>query len=135
MKPRRGFSLREVMVATTIMGIAVVTLLSGLSNSVRNASRLTDYDRAALLARARMDTLLSDPKLPQNAVIEEAIDPASLGGAEGGWRARVTPFDTGPQARPLAPCLERIELEIWWRAGNRTRTFSLDGFRRGVIAP
>jgi general secretion pathway protein I len=135
MKPRRGFSLLEVMVATTIMGIAVVTLLSGLSNSVRNASRLTDYDRAALLARARMDTLLTDPKLPQNTVIEEAIDPASLGGAEGGWRARVTPFDVGPAPRPLAPCLERIELEIWWKAGNRTRSFTLDGFRRGVIAP
>ena len=48
MSARRGFTLLEVMVATTVMGIAVVTLMSGLSTSVRNASRLTDYDRVAL---------------------------------------------------------------------------------------
>ena len=46
MRSRRGFTLLEVMVATTIMGIAVVTLLSALSTSVRNATRLTDYVRA-----------------------------------------------------------------------------------------
>ena len=59
MRFRRGFTLLEVMVATTIMGIAVVTLLSALSTSVRNATRLTDYDRAVLLARAKMDALLA----------------------------------------------------------------------------
>jgi general secretion pathway protein I len=135
MRLRRGFSLLEVMVATTIMGIAVVTLLSGLSTSVRNASRLTDYDRATLLARARMDALLTDPNLPQNTVIQDGIDRESLAGAEGGWRARVTPLDVGPTPRPLAPCLERIELEIWWKSGAETRTFTMDGYRRGVIAP
>jgi general secretion pathway protein I len=135
MKSRRGFTLLEVMVATTIMGVAVVTLMAGLSGSMRNASRLTDYDRAALLARARMDTLLADPDLPRNATIEQPIDPAALGGAEGGWRARVTPFDTGPAPAPGKPCLDRIELEVWWKAGDQRRSFTLDGFRRGVIAP
>ena len=38
--------------------------MSALSTSVRNATRLTDYDRAALLGRAKMDALLVDPTLP-----------------------------------------------------------------------
>jgi hypothetical protein len=73
------------------MGIAVVTLMSGLSTSVRNASRLSDYDRVALLARAKMDALLVDPALPLASVMEDSLDPALLGGARGGWRAQVTP--------------------------------------------
>src|SRR5205085_7314962 len=81
-RSRRGFTLLEVLVATTIMGIAVVTLLSALSTSVRNATWLTDYDRAVLLARAKMDSLLVDPALPRQTVMEQPLDPVLLGGAK-----------------------------------------------------
>src|SRR5438105_12910561 len=111
MKSARGFTLLEVLVATTIMGIAVVTMLSALSTSVRNASRLTDYDRAVLLARAKMDSLLVDPALPRQTIMEEPLDPVLLGGVKGGWRAQVTPFERGPGDRPG---LDRVQLEIWW---------------------
>lgn len=127
MKRRRGFTLLEVLVATTIMGVAVVTLMSALSTSVRNATRLTDYDRAALVGRARMDALLADPALPLDAVLENSIDPASLGGARGGWRARVTPFEAGPDGKPG---VDRIQLQIWWMSGNTRRSFDLEAFRR-----
>jgi len=52
---RAGFTLLEVLVATVIMGIAVAGLIAGLSQSVRNAARLSDYDRAAMLARTKMN--------------------------------------------------------------------------------
>jgi general secretion pathway protein I len=132
MTGRRGFTLLEVMVATTVMGIAVVTLMSGLSTSVRNASRLTDYDRAALLARAKMDALLVDPKLPLATVMDEPLDPSLLGGARGGWRAQVTPFETAPSPVPGAFGLDRVQLEIWWMSGDRRRSFSLEAFRRSL---
>ena len=131
MKSRRGFTLLEVLVATTVMGIAVVTLLSALSTSVRNATRLTDYDRAALLARAKMDALLVDPALPHQTVMEEQLNPVLLGGASGGWRAQVTPFEAPPGA---GPGLDRVQLEIWWMSGNQRRSFGLEGFRRGAVA-
>ena len=129
MKARRGFTLLEVLVATTIMGIAVVTLLSALSTSVRNAGRLTDYDRAALLGRAKMDALLVDPALPHQTVMEQDLDASLLGGAKGGWRAQVTPFEQGPGAR-LG--LDRVQLEIWWMSGSKRRSFGLEGFRRSA---
>src|SRR5260370_29630456 len=129
MKARRGFTLLEVMVATTIMGIAVVTLLSALSTSVRNATRLTDYDRAVLLGRAKMDALLVDPALAQLTVLEQSLDPALLGGARGGWRAQVSPFEQAPGG---GLGLDRVQLAIWWMSGNQRRSFGLEGFRRAA---
>jgi general secretion pathway protein I len=132
---QRGFTLLEVMVATLIMGIAVAGLLSALSVSLRNAARLTDYDRAALLGRQKMDELLLAKPLPPNAVLEGTWDTGATAGGQMGWRARLTTFEMPPQAGPGAPVLDRVELEIWWMNGDKRRTFTLDGFRRGVIAP
>ena len=70
---RRGFTLLEVLVATAIMGIAVAGLIAGLSQSVKNASRLTDYDRAAMLARTKMNDLLLDVNLPFDGSVRGAV--------------------------------------------------------------
>ena len=59
---QRGFTLLEMIVATMIMGIAVVGLMSGISSTTRNAARLRDYDRVVQLARLRMNDLLADPR-------------------------------------------------------------------------
>src|SRR5215475_7071287 len=95
-----GFTLLEVLVATLIMGIAVAGILSGLSASVRNAARLTDYDRATLLARSKMDELLADQSIQRNVFIEGAFDAAMSGGSSSGWRARILPFEHAPGAGP-----------------------------------
>ena len=131
----RGFTLLEVLVATLIMGIAVVGLLSNISTSLRNAARVTDYDRVVLLARAQMDTLLLNRRLPWFTVVAGSFDPALAGGREAGWRARVTPFEMPLSHGVGASVLERIELEIWWKNGDNRRTFTLDAFRRKTLRP
>jgi general secretion pathway protein I len=130
----RGFTLLEVLVATLIMGLAVVGLLSSISTSLHNAARVVDYDRAALLARAQMDSLLLSSNLRPFAVLQGDFDPSLVGGREAGWRARVTPFEMKNRGAG-AWMLERIELEVWWTAGGDRRTFTLDAFRRKQLRP
>jgi general secretion pathway protein I len=133
---KRGFTLLEMIVATTIMGIAVVGLLVGISGATRNAARLRDYDRVVQLARLRMNELLLDERIPLNSEISGQFDPALTGGLNAGWRARVTVAETSPA--PPAPgdfVLDRIQLEIWWMAGPQRRTFALDTYRRRTLRP
>jgi len=128
----RGFTLLEVLVATAIMATAVVALLGNLSTSLSNASRLSDYDRAVLVARRTMDDLLLQPNLPRLSVLEGVYDPAATG-LRGGWRARLTLFERLPGAAPGTPALERIELEVWWESAGGRRTLALESFRRTVL--
>jgi general secretion pathway protein I len=128
----RGFTLLEMLVATTIMGIAVVGLLSNISTSLQHASRLTDYDRAALVARRKMNELLLDTRLPKDVFLSGRLDPATTR-LEGGWRARLTTFEVPPNLIPGTPILERVELEIWWGNDERRHRFALEAFRRALI--
>jgi len=123
---RKGFTLLEVLVATTIMAVAVVTLLGGISTSMRNASRLTGYDQAVMRARSKMDELTVNHRVPPNATLEDNYDASS------GWRARFTPFETLQGAPGGQPLLERIQLEVWWTEGGQRHSFPLEGYRRGV---
>ncbi|MDQ6707827.1 MAG: type II secretion system GspH family protein [Acidobacteriota bacterium] len=128
-KHSQGFTLLEVLVATMIMGVAVVTLLSALSTSMHNAARLTDYDRAVMLARTQMDALLLDYTIPLDSTIEGRFT------GDSGWRAKLTAFDMGPRPAPGVPILERMELEIWWLSGTQRRKFQLEAYRRDIWQP
>ena len=120
----RGFTLLEMLVATVVMAVAVTGLMSALSTSMRNAARLTEYDRASMMARSKMDELIAQPRLPRRTILQGP-----------GWRAKVTPFEAAPGPQPGSPVLDRIEVEVSWMAGEQRKTFTLEGFRRSVLTP
>jgi general secretion pathway protein I len=134
-RSERGFTLLEMMVATVILAVAIVGLMSGISGALRNAARLTDYDRAVQLARLRMNELVVDERLPRDTVVAGAFDPEQSGLREAGWRARLANFEMPPAKAPGQISLDRIELEIWWMSGVQRRTFTLDAYRPHVLRP
>ena len=132
---QRGFTLLEVLVATAIMAIAVSGLLSSLATSMRTAGRLTDYDRATMLARQKMDALLVDEKAPRSAPFQGEWDPALTTGLPCGWQAIVRPWDVPPGAGVGTPVLDRVQLTVWWITNGQRRTFTLEGYRTGILTP
>ena len=103
------------------MGIAVAGLIAGLSQSTKNASRLTDYDRAAMLARTKMNDLLLDANLPFDGNVEGQVHRRSIGRRPERMAGVVAPFDSPPRAGPGTMILQRVALEVWWTAAKRTR--------------
>ena len=94
MRRRAGFTLLEMIVATALMSIAVVGLLSLLSASLSNASRARQYDQVAMLARSKMNELLVETPLPVGLPLAGQWDASS------GWRALAEPFEAMPNAFP-----------------------------------
>jgi len=129
-RARGGFTLLEVLVATVIMGVAVTALIAGLSQSVKNADRLKAYDRASMLARARMNDLLLDPDLPFDGSVEGTFPADQSGGIPSGWKASLRPFDLPPNAGPGAVILQEVALDVWWepQSGGR-RDLRLQSYR------
>lgn len=131
-RAERGFTLLEALVATAIMGIAVAGVMSGLATASRNVSRLTQYDRATILARSKMDALLVDYTIKRGAPVEGRFTPEAAGGVEAGWRAVVTPFETLDGSGGGYWVVDQVALEIWWMDGDTRRTFALNGYRRST---
>ena len=135
MRAQRGFTLLEMLVATTLMGVAIAGLLSGIAGATRNAARVRDHDRAVQLARLRMNELLVDFRLPRETVVSAPFDPALTGGLEAGWQARLTTFEMPPVVAPGQLALDRIGLEVWWNSGGKHRSVTLEAFRPRVLKP
>ncbi len=134
MNRRSGFTLLEVLVATLIMGIAVAGLIGGLSQATKNAARLTDYDRAGMLARTQMNEFLADSLMPLAGAAEGQFPAGMTGQMPSGWRAEWRPFEMPPQAPPGTMVLVRIDLEVWWQPATGTRrSIRVEGFKRGYV--
>src|SRR4030095_11751001 len=111
-----------------IMGVAVAGILNALTASSRNVVRLTQADRAVLLARTKMDELLVNDTLPRKAFMEGAFSGVGEGAMAAGWRARIMPLEFAPEATELNWVIDRVELEIWWMDGATRRSFTLEGY-------
>jgi len=133
MMRQRGFTLLEMLVASTIMAVAIVGLFAGIGGAARNAARLRDYDRATQLARMKMNELLADDNLGRFAERNGLFDSSLTGGADVEWRARLTTIEMPPTVSAGQPCLQRIELQISWTNGSQQRTFTLDSYRTHIL--
>ncbi|MEI9976664.1 MAG: type II secretion system protein, partial [Ignavibacteriota bacterium] len=130
---RRGFTLLEMLVASTIMAVAIVGLLEGIGGATRIAAHLRDYDRAAQLARLQMNTLLADDSLRAGSSLNGVFNRELTGGLDVEWQSRLSTVEMPPSPMLGQPCLQRIELQISWLNGDQKRTFTLDAYRSHLL--
>ena len=113
----QGFTLLEVLVATMVLGIAVVIVMQLFSGGLDQARRAEDYTRAVFHARAKMEEVLLDP--PSEPVSAQGV-------FDDGYRwALETLLDTEltPEALGVQPIVVRVT--IGWGFDQHPKEFHL----------
>lgn len=117
-----GFTLLEVLVAMTIVGLGVVTLLQIFSLGLRLQARSVSRGEAIVQGSRLMDELLARKQL------DGALDGRL---ADGRWTAQVRTVPDAPTSLGLSGNweLKELALDVTVRDGERERQVELKTFR------
>jgi prepilin-type N-terminal cleavage/methylation domain-containing protein len=109
-----GFTLLEVVVAMTIVGIGVVTLLEIFSSGLRLGSRSSAATEAMIYGRQAMDEILLRRR------IEEGPQQGSLN-ERARWKLGVEPVREPPDTLSLSSAWELKEITLDMRVTDTGR--------------
>lgn len=113
----RGFTLLEVLVATTILGLAIVMLMQLSSQGLRLLRLSDDYQQAVLVA----DRVVRSVDVPQ-----EGVEVGQEGRFQ--WERRVVlvpmPEELTPGAGPK-PLLYALSVAVRWGGSRKLELASL----------
>jgi prepilin-type N-terminal cleavage/methylation domain-containing protein len=107
---QRGFSLLEVLVAVTIIGIGFSVVFSGMTGSVRGLQRVEANDHRLELARFKLAEL--------DLIRRIRPDDSATGVFDDGtrWTLKSTPFIPAVEGgtRPNPASVLRVDLTLEW---------------------
>ena len=119
-----GFTLLEVLVAVSIVGIALVVLMRLHLLSLDATLAAQDMSTAVLLAQGKMATFLAQS--PQAGEDEGQFDGPDL--ERFTWTTSVTRYDLGPEDQDGSVGVRRVTVSVHWREGNRNRSYQLETY-------
>ena len=117
-----GFSLIEVLVAFSIMGMALGVLYEALGGSVRALGDAEHHGHAILLAES---VLALHDSIPPGGLEQAGQSPGFT------WRVMTEPLPALDE-RPDVWQLHRVVVEVSWEDRGQSRTFRLVGVRPEV---
>lgn len=121
MRPSRGFSLLEILVAFAILALSLGVLYRSVGASARQVVVVSGQERADVLARSLMEAYESVPP----SGLQASGDAAGLS-----WSVATQPFVTPQQqANPRAVRLHAVHIAIRWQDGEQQRVLELDTLR------
>jgi prepilin-type N-terminal cleavage/methylation domain-containing protein len=127
---RAGFTLLEIAVALSILGLVLVTMMQVISGGLTLEYKAGHLGRAVVKARALMDELMTELELRDG--VEEGGD-----GTDIRWRRTVrlaTPEEGGPLDESELDfehehALRFVEVVVAWNEGQREKTYTLQSLR------
>lgn len=117
-----GFTLIEVLVAMTILGLGFSALFAGMSQSARNITKIERVQRREMFTR----NLLAELDLVRQLTPGDT----SSGNFDDGtrWRLEVQPYiDATPQ---LPAGVVRVELRLEWDAASGVQQKTIETYRQ-----
>lgn len=113
----RGGTLLEVLVAVTILALAVVALMQLSSQSLRLLQRADDYQRAVMLAERIART---------TSIAAEGVEAGQDGRFQWERRVRLVPVPEALVPNPHhGPCLYALSVAVRWERGRALEVASL----------
>ncbi|MBI4773611.1 MAG: type II secretion system protein [Deltaproteobacteria bacterium] len=125
---QRGFTLLEILVALTLMGLVLTTVIELLSSSLNTAAVAKETAQAALLGRRLMDGLLGQDETfenedwPQGGALDDVYS----------WRVTITPYldlDVEDAEETFPFIIYSCDLSVEWQSGIRTRSVHLKALK------
>ena len=80
-----------------------------------------------------MNNLLADDTMRPGTALNGAFNHEITGGIDVEWQSRLTTIEMPPTVAVGQPCLQRVELQISWLAGDQKRTFTLEAYRSHLL--
>jgi prepilin-type N-terminal cleavage/methylation domain-containing protein len=130
---QRGFSLLEVVVAVTIIGVGFSVVFAGMSGSLRSLQRVETNDRRVELARYKLAELDLVKRIRPNDSTSGVFDDGTR------WTLKsspyVLPIEEGPKRN--AASVIRVELTLEWmgRSGMQKQVIETYRYQPGSPAP
>jgi general secretion pathway protein I len=93
MKPERGFTLVEVMVALAIVALALTAMASSMNTMIDNASTMRERTYASWIAQNKIAELRLAGVLPEVGTNSGELE---YGGTQWSWRATIS--ETGVES-------------------------------------
>ena len=120
-KAPAGFTLLEVVVAMTILGLGFSAIFAGMSQSARNITKLEKVERREMFTRnllAKLDLLQQlRPGDTSNGIFQDGTR----------WRLEVQPY-IQPTPEVLAGIV-RIELRLEWDGTSSVLSRTIETYR------
>ena|SRR2546422_11342693 len=124
MKHRRGFTLIEVLVAASVLGIAATALFGLLSKSLSNLRKVEDLHRYELAAQDLMNRVLSLQTLPAPATAEGVVDNLSAN-----WSVKITPWAPATLEKKPEQAVLDIQVEVIWPGRSSQRNIAVESLK------
>lgn len=124
----RGFTLIEVVVALTILGVGLIVIIELFSGGLRLGRAAEEFSRAASLARMKMEEISLATR------VEEGNEAGEFD-RDFRWQVVVEKVDLLPAEKGIdfRPPVELylVKVEVIWKSGAKERSTSLEFHKIG----
>lgn len=122
---QRGFSLLEVLVAFSILALALGVLMQAFATGLRNTALADEYSQALLHAESVLARVGSEIGLEQTDALGEELDDTYS------WRGSIEEYvedeDSDDQHRQVV--LYTVTVEVFWDSAGKPRSLALQTLR------